>query len=160
MTWDQLAAGENCPFCMPREEANAFYDFVLTLEVSSLYLLKNQAYRGHCVLIYDARHALRPDELSLAEWNAYCADLHRVIKPVMSVCEADHINVEMMGNQMPHMHWQVVPRYKTDRRWGMPIWTSTADELHQVRLKEKDRARLIADLREAIAGEIPVIWHA
>lgn len=160
MNWDQLAEGENCPFCMPREEANAFYDFVLTLDVSSLYLLKNQAYRGHCVLIYDVRHAVRPDHLSLAEWSAYGADLHRVVKPLMDVCGADHINVEMMGNQMPHLHWQVVPRYKTDRRWGMPIWTSTADELHQVRLKEKERARFITELREAIAGEIPVIWHA
>nr|CAP48472.1 putative integron gene cassette protein [uncultured bacterium] len=108
MSWDELADGIGCPFDLPREEPNGFWDTVAQLEVSSLCLLKNQTYKGHC------------------------------------------INVALMGNQIPHLHWQIVPRYKHDPRWSGPIWTTTMEELHDVRLPEVERQALVADLRIAL----------
>ena len=150
MSWDQLAAGSNCPFDPPREEANDFWDTVAQLDVSTLCLLKNQAYRGHCILIYDRRHAVRLDQLTEAEWAAFAKDLHFAVRAIMSVCRADHMNVECMGNRMPHLHWQIVPRYKTDPRWNAPIWTTTLKEFHDARLPEAERRSLLAGLREAL----------
>lgn len=34
----------------------------------------------------------------------------------------NHMNYELFGNTNPHLHWPIVPRYKTDSRWGQPIW--------------------------------------
>ena len=56
------------------------------------------------------------------EWQAYAADLHRVVHAIVSVCKPDHMNIESLGNLMPHLHWHVIPRYKNDGRWGQPIW--------------------------------------
>jgi len=149
MSWDELAAGVNCPFDPPREEPNDYWDTVVRLNVSTLCLLKNQTYRGHCILIYDRRHAFRLDELSDTEWADFASDLHTAVRAVMTACRADHMNVESLGNQMPHLHWQIVPRYKDDPRWSGPIWTTTVEELRDTRLPETERMALIASIRDA-----------
>lgn len=155
--WFRLAAGEDCPFDPPRAEPNDGWDSVARLSVSTLCLLRNQAYRGHCILIYDTRHAARPDELTSREWAAYSDDLHTAVKVLMEVCRPDHINVECLGNQMPHLHWHVIPRYRTDPRWGSAVWTTTIEEQHQNELGVEERAGLIEELREGLGrvkGEV------
>lgn len=148
--WDALAAGEDCPFDAPRVEPNDYWDTVCALDISTLCLLTNQAYRGHCILIFDARHAIRPDQLSFDEWSAWTGDLYRCTQAVVRVCKPDHINVESMGNVVPHLHWQIIPRYRDDGRWGAPIWTTTTEELAERRLDGEERADLIERLRVAL----------
>jgi len=152
MSWDDLAAGRNCPFDQPRAEATEFWETVAALEVSTLCLLRNQAYRGHCILIYDVRHATRPDQLSAEEWADYCGDLHHAIRAIRDVCAPEHFNVETLGNQMPHLHWHIVPRYKGDPRWGGAIWMTDAAEMREAALPEHERIELIAALRRALGS--------
>lgn len=152
--WDKLAAGVDCPFDPPRPEPNGFWDSVARLEVSTLCLLKNQTYRGHCILIFDLRHAARPDELTPDEWARFCLDLHRCVRALIDVCKPDHINVESLGNQVPHLHWHIIPRYKTDPRWSGPVWTTTVEELHDVELLHDERQKLMGALRARL-GERP-----
>ena len=150
MSWDDLAAGKDCPFDPPREEPNEYWDTIAQLSVSSLCLLKNQAYRGHCILIYDKRHATRLDQLETAEWEAYAQDLHVAVRAITGVCRPDHMNVECLGNQMPHLHWQLIPRYKDDPRWSGPIWTTTIEELHQRKLSDEEHRSLISNIRKLL----------
>ena len=130
-------------------------DFIAKLSVSSLYLSKNQAYRGHCLLILDIRHATRPDHLSADEWSAFCADLYFAEKVLTQSLQPDHINLEIMGNVVPHLHWQIVPRYRTDPRWGAPVWTTTIDEMPVIVLPEAIQTKLVQELRDAANREIP-----
>ena len=48
-----------CPFDAPRPNSNEHWDFIRTLSISSLYLSKNQVYRGYSLLVFDARHVNR-----------------------------------------------------------------------------------------------------
>ena len=73
--WQEMVGGAGCQMDAPRPASNGFWDLVTTLTVSSLYLSTNQTYRGHCSLIFDLRHAARPDQLTSTEWAAFCADL-------------------------------------------------------------------------------------
>lgn len=150
MNWFRLASGEDCSFDPPRAELSDDWDVVARLGVSTLCLLSNQAYRGHCILIYDPRHAARPDELSKLEWRRYSEDLHTAVRALVEVCRPDHINVESLGNQMPHLHWHVIPRYRTDPRWGGAVWTTTVEEMHHHELPEAERVCLILELRECL----------
>ncbi len=34
----------------------------------------------------------------------------------------DKINLASFGNQVPHVHWHVIPRFSNDSRFPMPIW--------------------------------------
>jgi diadenosine tetraphosphate (Ap4A) HIT family hydrolase len=148
--WDDLVFGRSCPFDAPRAEVTPHWELVRTLTASSWYLPVNQTYRGHGVLVFDPRHVTRLAELTTAEWHAYAADLHRVATAITAVCKPDHMNVESLGNVMPHLHWHVIPRYKTDRRWGAPIWAADLAQQPDERLPTDDRARLIGELAAAL----------
>jgi hypothetical protein len=57
--WRARVSGLGCPLDAPRPESNDYWDLIATLSVSSLYLAKNQTYRGQCQLIFDPRHVAR-----------------------------------------------------------------------------------------------------
>jgi diadenosine tetraphosphate (Ap4A) HIT family hydrolase len=149
-SWDELKAGRGCAFDAPRSDNTPHWDLVARLTASSWYLPHNQTYRGHGVLVFDLRHATRLDELTAAEWQAYSADLHKVATASVAVCKPDHLNVESLGNVMPHLHWHVVPRYKNDGRWGQPIWAPDVNAQPEHRLASRERAALLAALRAAL----------
>ncbi|HWY60531.1 MAG TPA: HIT family protein [Rhizomicrobium sp.] len=148
--WDRWAEGIDCPFDAPRAASNEYWDFIAALTVSSLYLSSNQTYRGHCLLVLDIRHAIRPDQLSAEEWAAFCADLYLAQKAMMRVLQPDHINAAVLGNVIPHLHWHIVPRTRDDPRWEAPIWTTTEAEMTVTALAANERAELIEKLRDAV----------
>lgn len=150
-TWDDLAAGRGCTFDIPRPDVTPNWELVRQLTVSSWYLPFNQMYRGHGVVVFDPRHATSIDQLTTAEWHAYAADLHRVVTAIVAVCKPDHMNVESLGNVMPHLHWHVIPRYKRDGRWGQPIWAPDVKTQPERKLADDDRGRLMAELRAALS---------
>jgi diadenosine tetraphosphate (Ap4A) HIT family hydrolase len=149
--WDELAAGHACAFDSPRAAHTANWDEVAKLSASTLYLPQNQTYRGHGILVFDPRHATRLDQLTAEEWSAYAADLHRAVTVIVGVCHADHVNVESLGNVMPHLHWHVVPRYKNDGRWGEPIWVGDLQQQPDRPLAPDDRAALLEALGNALS---------
>jgi HIT domain len=79
------------------------------------------------------------------------SDLCRAQDGMRRVLEPDHFNVESLGNQVPHLHWHIIPRYRSDPRWGLPIWMTAESELPRVALPAADRARLIKDLKSTFA---------
>ena len=148
--WQSLVEGSGCQMDAPRPASNDFWDLVAPLSVSSLYLAKNQTYRGQCSLIFDLRHAARPDQLSADEWAALCADLYVAQRAIVSVTHPDHVNVESLGNVVPHLHWHIIPRYVTDPRWGMPVWTTPLSAMPDTRLGAHEHASLLAQLQRAL----------
>ncbi len=151
--WHTLERGVDCPLDAPRPASNEHWDLIAALSVSSLYLSKNQTYRGHCTLIFDPRHATRLDQLSATEWRAFSDDLFRAQGAVMRTVRPDHINIESLGNVVPHLHWHIVPRYRDDPRWGLPIWLTPLSDMPDTRLQDKDREALIGALQAAVSLE-------
>jgi len=149
-SWERLVAGEECPLCAPRPESNDHWDLIATLSVSSLYLAKNQTYRGQCQLVFDPRHAARLDQLTSDEYAAFTADLFLAQNAVARTVAVDHMNVESLGNVVPHLHWHIVPRYVNDARWGLPIWTTPLSAMPDTRLRESERDQLIDAIRIAL----------
>lgn len=149
--WDELRAGVDCPLCAPRPDHSEFHDLVRKLSVSSLYLVKEQSYRGTCGLVFDLRHVTRLDELTSQEWTAFSHDLARAEAAVYATVRPDHINVECLGMTVPHLHWHIIPRYRSDPRWGGPIWTTDRSELAHARLSDTEQYALA----ERIASNIP-----
>ena len=148
--FDDIARGVGCPLDAPRPPVNDHWDLIATLSVSSLYLAKNQTYRGQSQLIFDRRHAARPDELTRDEWMAFSADLFAAQAAIMRSVRADHVNIESLGNIVPHLHWHIVPRYRSDPRWGAPIWLTSLDDMIVTPLGDADREALVAAIRAAL----------
>jgi diadenosine tetraphosphate (Ap4A) HIT family hydrolase len=148
--WRGKVAGLDCPMDAPRPESNEHWDLVAPLSVSSFYLSKDQTYRGRSLVIFDLRHAARPDQLTLEEWTAFSADLHRAQDAVVRAVKPDHVNLESLGNVVPHLHWHIIPRYLNDGRWGSPIWLTSLADMREVRLEPRDQAELVGALRESL----------
>ncbi len=149
--WEHLADGNNCPFDSPRIDSNEHWDKVCALTVSTLYLHKIQTYRGYSLLVFDPRHAIRFEQLSENERSAFMLDLYRAQTGLRKVVRPDHINLESLGNAIPHLHWHIIPRYKNDPRWSFPIWMTTEQEMPQLKLPDVERNTLLRELRDALA---------
>ncbi len=150
--WETRVAGKGCPFDGPRGEASNGLRLIETLEASSLYLEPIQTYAGHCVLVYDLAHVTRIDELTPKGWQTLAADIHRAERALMQVFKPDHINVASLGQVVPHLHWHIIPRYKSDPRWGGPIWTTDSQEMQQVLLDESAYEERQAQIKDVLAA--------
>jgi methyltransferase (TIGR00027 family) len=151
-SWKSLLDGVGCPLDAPRPASNDHWDLVATLSVSSLYLSRNQTYRGQCQLVFDPRHVARLDQLSGGEWIAFATDLHVAQRALMRVARPDHVNVEILGNVVPHLHAHIIPRYVGDPMWGAPIWQVPLESMPDKRLPGAERTALIEAIRRALAG--------
>src|SRR5690242_19443055 len=116
-SWSELAQGIDCPFDAPRAPCNEHWDFVAALSVSSLYLSASQTYRSYSLLVFDPRHVVRLDQLTVQEWRDYSADLRIAHDTRVDVVRPDHMNVELLGNVISHLHWHLVTCRRDDVRW-------------------------------------------
>ncbi len=79
--------------------------------------------------------------------------LLRVVLAVEAVLRAelapDKINLATLGNQVPHLHWHVIPRFANDAHFPDPVWAERrrAGVAHQV-----DERRLIESLHSALGS--------
>lgn len=148
--WAELVAGRACPLCSPRAKYTEFIYFVRKLSVSSLYLSRNQAYQGTCSLIYDMQHAVSISALTAGQWRDFADDLQRAERAIQQVFKPDHLNIEGLGNSVPHLHFHIVPRYRSDPRWGSPIWMTEREQMADVRLDEQAYVWLALDIDQAL----------
>lgn len=149
--WDELVVGTACPLCAPREKYTEYIHFVRTLSVSSLYLSSSQIYRGTVSLIYDGPHAVKISQLSAQQWHDFAEDIWRVEAAVQQAFKPDHINVESLGNSVPHLHFHFIPRYQSDPRWRHPVWMTERKDMPNVTLSADEYAQLAANLNQALA---------
>ena len=124
---------------------------VAPLTVSTLYLDRNQTYRGQCVLVFDPHHAEGLETLSAAEFNSFAQDLRVAARTVTAVCKPDLMNYATLGNIVRHLHWHIVPRYESDPRWGAPIYTSTLADMLKTRLEDVEYDALVGTLRAELS---------
>ena len=140
-------ARAQCPLCRPRPDDSEHWIRIGTLSVATLYLDRNQTYRGHCQLVFDPRHAEGLERLEQDEYTRLMADLSVAARAVAAACRPDLMNYASLGNVVRHVHWHIVPRYRGDPRWGAPIYTSDLADMRQTRLAAAEYLQLVVDIR-------------
>ncbi|MDP9317064.1 MAG: HIT family protein [Chloroflexota bacterium] len=148
--WNDMRVGRNCSLCLPRQATNDYRIEIAALSTSTLYLFRDQRFRGYCLLIFDPRHATALEELSEDEYTLFMQDMRQAAQAIRSALQPDHMNYECLGNSSPHLHWHLVPRYHTDPRWGQPIWEGwqrNEFNINRVTLADHEYAALIHRIR-------------
>jgi diadenosine tetraphosphate (Ap4A) HIT family hydrolase len=86
------------------------------------------------------RHATEMADLSAGERGALMEVVFAVEEAVRETMKADKMNLASLGNQTPHVHWHVVPRFRDDRHFPNPIWAAPrrGHEPHAEREKRAD----------------------
>jgi diadenosine tetraphosphate (Ap4A) HIT family hydrolase len=95
--------------------------FIADLGLSKAYLHDDQFFPGWTVVVFK-RHATELFHLAPTERIQLMEEVNLVAKALAHVYEAKKINYELLGNQLPHIHWHVIPRLAGDPSPLEPIW--------------------------------------
>jgi diadenosine tetraphosphate (Ap4A) HIT family hydrolase len=116
---------------------------IAELAVSTAALFPDQAFRGRC-LVTLREHASELFRLTPAMRTAFLEDVSRVAEALFRALHPIKINYELLGNQVPHMHWHVIPRFREDGLYPQPIWVGGPS---RTILPPAEREALIAAIR-------------
>ncbi|HUY39164.1 MAG TPA: HIT family protein [Candidatus Binataceae bacterium] len=132
---------------------NSFDDFVAELADSYVILGDAQFYRGYCVILAKT-HATEIYLMPPDEAHRLFEELRLVAEAIASVTRPWKLNYACLGNEEPHVHWHIFPRYQSDELRRGPVWMRSEAERKRA-LSNPDRIALIAALREAIVARFP-----
>jgi diadenosine tetraphosphate (Ap4A) HIT family hydrolase len=91
------------------------------LGLSMAYLNEDQYFPGWTVLVFK-RHATELFHLAPTERIQLMEEVSRLAKVLAETFTAAKMNYELLGNQIPHIHWHVIPRLPRDPSPLQPIW--------------------------------------
>ena len=78
-------------------------------------------YPGYCRVVWEA-HVKEMTDLE-EEDRAHLMDVVFAVESVLrEQLEPIKVNLASLGNQVPHLHWHVVPRFADDPHFPQPIW--------------------------------------
>ncbi len=140
--WDALVRGENCSLCRvieSTEPADEFGFRVADLNLSRLNLARNQFVRGYCALVC-TKHVREPYHLTADEQSLFFGDLMRAAQALDRVFSPVKMNLQMLGNEVPHLHVHLLPRYYGDAAPARPIdpgfqFVTLSEEEYQERIR-------------------------
>ena len=121
--WDAQKAGAGCPFCAQgRIESNEYGARFFAGRVSDAYLQRAGPARGYSIVVSRVgRHVPDPTEFTVAELTAFWIEVRAAATLIDAVFEPAHLNYDLLGNSVPHVHVHIVPRYADDPAPGRPL---------------------------------------
>jgi diadenosine tetraphosphate (Ap4A) HIT family hydrolase len=156
MVPDEAAGGARaCGICsiIAHIESGGFGDLVAELSRSWLILGDAQFYRGYCVL-FAKRHVTEMHLMPRGEAHELLDELMAVGKTLERVVKPLKLNYECLGNQEPHVHWHVFPRYAEDPLRLAPVWLRPERE-RKIALEDNDRRSLVRALQTDLVRILP-----
>jgi diadenosine tetraphosphate (Ap4A) HIT family hydrolase len=120
-----------------------------------------QYYHAYCILVA-RRHACELSGLSDAERRAYLDEMCLLARAIENEFRPLKLNYELLGNQVPHLHWHLFPRSADDPDRLKPVWLALdraeRDEAEARRLRTgsldrlETKARLVRQLESLEAA--------
>ena len=139
-----MSFDKNCFYCVKDERLSNIMIEICKLEVSTLYLFKEQTYKGRCVVAYN-EHKSEIFNLSDEERSLYIKDVARVAGALDKAFSPDKINYGAYADKMTHLHFHIVPKYENGPNWGGTFEMSPENK---VLLNDKEYSQLINIIKE------------
>jgi diadenosine tetraphosphate (Ap4A) HIT family hydrolase len=136
----------DCVFC--REDGG---EVLWSDDALRVVLADEPDWPGLCRVIWGA-HVAEMSDLPDADRARVMTAVNGVERAMRRVLVPEKINLASLGNQVPHVHWHVIPRFSNDSRFPLPIWAPRQRTVSEAQLsKRRAQATL---LREAIRNEL------
>lgn len=104
-------------YCMEDERRDNLMIEIGKLSVSTVFLFKEQTYRGRCNVVYKD-HVKELFQLDEDELNAYMKDVKKVAEAIEKAFQPNKINYGAYGDTLHHLHMHLVPKYEGKENWG------------------------------------------
>lgn len=132
----------SCPLCQPLNE-------ILLWRNATLRVIRvdDPDYPGFCRVILN-RHVKEMTDLSADERAHLMQAVFVVEGALRELLQPDKVNLAALGNQVPHLHWHVIPRFADDAHFPDPVWATARrpGQPHSV-----DSSRLARIIEAALA---------
>ena len=111
-------------------------------------LVGDPDYPGLCRVIWN-EHVKEMTDLNEPEQAHFLAVVFATERVLRKQLHPAKINLASLGNQIPHLHWHVIPRFVDDAHFPDPVWTAR---------KREGRAHVINEqqIREALMVALDV----
>lgn len=149
----------DCPFCRKLADPDGWpaADVVWRFPHSVAVLGPWQFYTGYCVLVSNA-HATELSQLG-PDRTAFLDEMALLAEAIEAVARPHKLNYELLGNQVPHLHWHLFPRPAHDADRLRPVWfaleAADRDPAEKARLEGRPEHRVLtaAKLRVQLQAE-------
>ena len=127
-------------YCMEDERRNQLMIEIAQLEVSTVFLFKEQTYKGRCNVVYKD-HVKELFHLEDQELTSFMKDVKKVAEAVDKAFGPNKINYGAYGDTLHHLHMHVVPKYEGKENWGSTFEMNPGniyltDQEYQERIQE------------------------
>jgi diadenosine tetraphosphate (Ap4A) HIT family hydrolase len=102
--------------------------FIADLGLSMAYLHEDQFFPGWAVVVFK-RHATELFHLAPTERIQLMEEVSRFAQVLTETFQAKKMNYGLLGNQMPHIHWHLIPRLHSDPAPLQPVWRVPHDRV-------------------------------
>ena len=131
----------NCFYCSKNEDLDSLMIKICDLDVSTVYLFKEQTYKGRCNVVFK-EHKSEITDLTGEEATKFIKDIRKVALAIQKTFNPNKINYGAFADTMKHLHFHVVPKYE-----GGPSWGKTFDmNPGKILLSDEEYSQLIAKI--------------
>ena len=107
----------DCLYCQRNELQKSLMIEICNLEVSTLFLFKEQSHPGRCVVAY-RDHVKELFELTETDRNDFMKDVCKVAAAIQKAFSPSKINYGAYSDKLPHLHFHIVPKYEGGLNFG------------------------------------------
>ncbi len=136
----------DCPLCRPEKETVLWSD-----ARCRVILVDDPDYAGFCRVIWQ-QHVKEMTDLADSDRAHFMAVVFAVEQALRESMNPDKINLASLGNQAPHLHWHVIPRFADDAHFPDPVW---APRRRPGRSRTADLPALVQRLRRNLGVVAP-----
>ena len=115
---------------------------IADLDVSTVYLFKEQTHPGRCVVAYKD-HVGQQFEIPEADWVKFMLDTRRVAVAIDKAFHPAKINFGAYSDTSKQAHWHLCPKYEGGPEWGGTFQMNPG----QTYLSEEEYASMIEKIR-------------
>jgi diadenosine tetraphosphate (Ap4A) HIT family hydrolase len=148
---------QGCEICakIAQIQRGTYPGFISELETGYAILGDSQFFRGYTLFLCK-EPAPDLEDLPREFRFQYLKEMALVSEAVASVIAPHKMNVESLGNVVPHLHFHLFPRQLSEKEPLKPVWLvmPQGDEALQYALDVEREASLIEELRAAIAAVV------
>lgn len=137
----------SCPLCTRVEELRERKNAHLIYEFKHSYLVlgDHQFFKAYCVLIFK-RHERELHDLASLEQQQLFTELMQAGLAINQAYTPWKMNYSCYGNQVPHIHWHLFPRYEEDPDRLLHPWAHAEQFKHFVP-SAQERAERVERIR-------------
>jgi diadenosine tetraphosphate (Ap4A) HIT family hydrolase len=117
-------------------------------------VLTDEPFAGFCRVIWNV-HVREMTDLSAPDREHFMLVVYTVESALRARLAPIKMNLASLGNQTPHLHWHVIPRFADDSHFPNPVWAPRQRDAVPRTLPHDFVAALSGDLGGMLGTPLP-----